>query len=79
MGSFVWGSNAVSLSGGMLSCPYHYYPGNLICLQEPCPSPMQASMLLERNPSLVPLQNLAKLDEKLAADHCDSLDFGLGF
>jgi hypothetical protein len=30
---------------------------------------MQASMLLERNPSLVPLQNLAVLEEKLAADN----------
>jgi hypothetical protein len=32
---------------------------------------MQASMLLERNPSLVPMQNLSKLEEKLAADGCD--------
>lgn len=36
--------------------------------EEPCPNPMQASMLLERNPSLVPLQNHAILEEKLAAD-----------
>jgi hypothetical protein len=39
--------------------------------QEPCPSPMQASMLLERNPSLVPIENLAKLEEKLGADGCN--------
>lgn len=39
--------------------------------EEPCPSPMQASMLLERNPSLVPMQNLAILEEKLTSDGCD--------
>jgi hypothetical protein len=32
---------------------------------------MQASMLLERNPSLVPMQNLAILEEKLTSDGCD--------
>jgi len=78
MGSLVWGSYAGSLSRSMLICLCQF-SGDLTLSQEPCPSPMQASMLLERNPSLVPLQNLAKLDEKLAADHCDSLDFGLGF
>ena len=74
MGPFVWGSNSGSLSGGMLSCPYHHSPGNLICSQEPCPSPMQASMLLERNPSLVPLKNIAKLEEKLGAQNCVALN-----
>ncbi len=30
---------------------------------------MQASMLLERNASLVPMQNIAILEEKLSADN----------
>ena len=35
---------------------------------------MQASMLLERNPSLVPLKNIAKLEEKLGAQNCVALN-----
>jgi hypothetical protein len=35
---------------------------------------MQASMLLERNPSLVPLKNIAKLEEKLGAKNCVALN-----
>ncbi len=44
---------------------------NVTRIQEPCPSPMQACMLLERNPSLVPSHNLAKLEEMLAAEGYD--------
>jgi hypothetical protein len=49
-----------------------FYDWIVTIMQEPCPSPYQASLLLERNPSLVPLHNLAKMEEKLAADNCDS-------